>query len=146
MPLDLRSFAEELLKERGLNLMLSWPYRWGADDAPRVVGPYLANRCRLQTVSSSFWVPIGISMDRRALARMRTTCRPRRSEIPRVCTPHQLPTRWRGYHFFRSASRVTSFSSMDSASRFLRRAFSASSAFRRFASETSIPPSLLRHR
>jgi hypothetical protein len=47
---------------------------------------------------------------------------------------------------FRSAPRVTSFSSKDSASRFLSRAFSVVSSFNRLASETVIPPNLLRHK
>ena len=36
----LRAFTEKLLKERGLDLTLSGPYRWGAADAP-MVRPYL---------------------------------------------------------------------------------------------------------
>jgi hypothetical protein len=42
MASDLRLFAENLLKERGLDLVLSGPYRWGAADAPRIGGVYLA--------------------------------------------------------------------------------------------------------
>jgi len=39
---DLRAFAESLLKERGLDLVLSGPYRWGAVDAPPIGGVYIA--------------------------------------------------------------------------------------------------------
>src|SRR5258706_6530623 len=67
-------------------------------------------------------------------------------EALRLHPPHQLTTHWGGHHFFRSASRVTSFSSIDSANSFFSRAFSASSAFTRFASDTRMPPTLLRHR
>jgi hypothetical protein len=42
MPHDLRSFAENLLKERGLDLVLLGPYRWRAPEAPRIGGVYLA--------------------------------------------------------------------------------------------------------
>jgi acetolactate synthase-1/2/3 large subunit len=49
-------------------------------------------------------------------------------------------------HFRRSASRVTSFSSNESASSFFSRVFSISSSFSRFASETLMPPNLLRQR
>ena len=45
---------------------------------------------------------------------------------------------------FRNASRVTSISSIDSAIIFFSRAFSLSSSFRRLASDTLIPPNLLR--
>jgi hypothetical protein len=40
-------------------------------------------------------------------------------ESLRLHPPHQLTTRRGGYHCFRNASRVTSFSSIDSASSFL---------------------------
>jgi hypothetical protein len=60
--------------------------------------------------------------------------------------PHQQPARRCGHHFFRSASRVTSFSSIDSANSFFSLAFSVSSARRRLASGTLMPPNLLRHR
>ncbi len=59
---------------------------------------------------------------------------------------HQFAACWCLHYFFRSASRVTSFSSIDSASSFFRRAFSASSSYSRFASGTFMPPNLLRHR
>src|ERR1700733_8780598 len=55
----------------------------------------------------------------------------------RLHPPHQLATRRCGHHFFLSASRVTSFSSIDSASNFFRRAFSASSL--RYSSLTGTP-------
>jgi hypothetical protein len=51
-----------------------------------------------------------------------------------------------GYHFFRKTSRVTSSSSIDSASSFLSRPFSVSSSRNRLASDTVIPPNLLRHK
>ena len=60
--------------------------------------------------------------------------------------PHHLASSRCGHHFFRSTSRVTSFSSRESASNFLRRRFSISSSFSRFASETLMPPNLLRQR
>jgi FKBP-type peptidyl-prolyl cis-trans isomerase 2 len=59
---------------------------------------------------------------------------------------HHLAARWRAHHFFRNTSRVTSCSSNASANSFLRRAFSVSNAFNRLASDTSIPPNLLRQR
>lgn len=51
---------------------------------------------------------------------------------------HHLTSSWCGYHFIFNASRVTSFSSTDSASGLFRLAFSASGPLNRFASETSI--------
>ncbi len=36
MPHDLRSFAEMLFEERGLDLILSGRYRWGAADSPAI--------------------------------------------------------------------------------------------------------------
>ena len=59
---------------------------------------------------------------------------------------HQLSTGGCAHHFFRNASRVTSISSIDSASIFFSRVFSLSSSFRRLASDTLIPPNLLRQR
>jgi hypothetical protein len=41
---------------------------------------------------------------------------------------------------------MTSFSKICSASSFFSRAFSASRSFRRLASDTLMPPNLLRHR
>jgi hypothetical protein len=38
---EVRAFAEALLKERGLDLVLRGPYRWGAVDAPPV-HPYIS--------------------------------------------------------------------------------------------------------
>ena len=65
---------------------------------------------------------------------------------PRLAKPYQLaPCRY-GHHFFRSASRATSFSSTDSANSFFSRAFSVSSSFSRLASDTDIPPNLDFHR
>ena len=58
--------------------------------------------------------------------------------------PHHFASRWCGHHFFRSTSRVTSFSRRDSARSFLRWVFSVSSSFSRFASETLMRPNLLR--
>ena len=60
--------------------------------------------------------------------------------------PHQQATSWCGYHFFRNASRVTLFSSSDSARSFFSRLFSTLSSFKRLASETFMPPNLLRQR
>ena len=71
---------------------------------------------------------------------------PALAEAPRDHLPHHLPSNRCGHHFFRSTSRVTSISSCDSAKSFLSRPFSVSSSFRRFASETLIPPNLLRQR
>ncbi len=59
---------------------------------------------------------------------------------------HQLAPCGCAHHFFLKASFVTSFSSRDSARSRLRRAFSSSSSLRRLASETLIPPNLLRQR
>src|SRR6266699_3619275 len=67
-------------------------------------------------------------------------------EPPRLAKPYQLAPRRYGHHFFRSASRATSFSSTDSASNFFSRAFSVSSSLSRFASGTDIPPNFDFHR
>src|SRR5690606_11633855 len=56
------------------------------------------------------------------------------------------PSRRRAQYFPRATILSASLSSIDSASSFLSRAFSASSAFRRLASGTSMPPNLRRHR
>src|SRR5271155_5808659 len=61
---------------------------------------------------------------------------------PRLPKPYQLAPRRYGHHFFRNASRATSFSRTDSASSFFSRAFSVSSSFSRLASDTDIPPNL----
>ena len=71
---------------------------------------------------------------------------PALAEAPRDHLPHHLPSNRCGHHVFHSTSRVTSISSCDSAKSFLSRPFSVSSSFRRFASETLIPPNLLRQR
>src|SRR4051812_35453861 len=68
------------------------------------------------------------------------------AESARNHLPHHLTPSWCGHHFFRNTSRVTSFSRSASASNFLRRVFSISSSFKRFASDTLMPPNLLRHR
>jgi len=60
--------------------------------------------------------------------------------------PHRVASIECGQNFFRSASRVTSVSSIGSACRFFSRAFSVSSSRGRLASDTFIPPNLLRHR
>ena len=60
--------------------------------------------------------------------------------------PHHLASSRCGHHFFRSTSRVTSISRCDSASNFFNRVFSISSSFSRLASDTLMPPNLLRHR
>lgn len=59
---------------------------------------------------------------------------------------HQFASGWYAHQFFLKASFVTSFSSMASASSRLRRAFSVSNSFRRLASDTFMPPNLLRQR
>ena len=64
----------------------------------------------------------------------------------RLAKPYQLAPRRYGHHFFRSASRATSFSSTDSANSFFSRAFSVSSSFSRLASDTDIPPNFDFHR
>src|SRR5664279_2780550 len=61
---------------------------------------------------------------------------------PRLAKPYQLAPCQYGHHFFRSASRATSFSRTDSANSFFSRAFSVSSSFSRLASDTDIPPNL----
>ena len=73
---------------------------------------------------------------------------PRRAMSPPAIDhlPHQLASRWCGHHFFRRASRVTSFSSSDSASSFFSLVFSVSNSRRRLASEALMPPNLLRHK
>jgi len=60
--------------------------------------------------------------------------------------PHGLAARRGGHHCLRSTSRVTSFSNRESASNFFNRVFSISSSFNRFASDTLMPPTLLRQR
>src|SRR5690606_28645881 len=60
--------------------------------------------------------------------------------------PHQRPSRRCGYGFFRRTSLMTSFSNICSASSFFRRTFSDSSSLSRLASDTLMPPNLLRHR
>jgi len=96
------------------------------------------------------------TFDYRALFRRRVAQRGRthahdreRSTLTQAAfdhAPHQHAARRCGHHFRRRASRVTSFSSSDSASNFFNRVFSVSSSFRRFASETLMPPNLLRQR
>ncbi len=61
--------------------------------------------------------------------------------LPRQQSSHRCD-----HHFVRSASRVASFSNIDSASSFFSWAFSASSSLSRLASGTVIPPNLLRQR
>jgi hypothetical protein len=60
--------------------------------------------------------------------------------------PYQPTLRRRGFHCFRSTSVVTLFSSSVCENRFLSNAFSASRAFIRRASGTSIRPILFRQR
>src|SRR4051812_12042807 len=57
--------------------------------------------------------------------------------------PHHLASSRCGHHFFRTTSRVTSFSNKPSASSFFNRVFSISSSFSRLASDTLMPPNLL---
>ena len=56
--------------------------------------------------------------------------------------PHDLATRRHGHYFALSTSRIASISSIELASSFLSFVFSASSAFRRCASDTFMPPNL----
>src|SRR5690606_5238231 len=72
--------------------------------------------------------------------------RPALAQTSRHHQPHQRTACRCGHHFFRSASRVTSFSRSDSANSFFSCVFSVSSSRKRLASATPIPPNLLRHR
>ena len=59
--------------------------------------------------------------------------------------PHQHAARGCGHHFRRSASRVTSFSSSDSASSFFSRVFGLE-FLQALGVGDLMPPNLLRHR
>src|SRR3546814_7007228 len=69
--------------------------------------------------------------------------RPPLAQPPGHHVAHLLASSRCAHHFFQSMSLITSFSSTCSARSFFNRPFSVSSSFRRFASGTLMPPTLL---